>query len=387
MTPTLLPWGLLTDRVGERIVLPLGLATGAVALACAGIARGFEQLVLLLVAAGALSASVNAASGRAVMQWFDPSERGLALGIRQANVPLGGLCRRSRPAAARRHRRPRLGVLAARRRLRGRSARRRGPPPRAGARTDAQPAAVLASPSRPLRQRSLWLISWGSGLVVVGQIATMSFTVLFLQRRARLLDRRRRARARRRAGARAASSGSPRATGRTLRRQDRAAAPARARGVGDARTGRASSPGARLGPRSGARPGRRDRAVLERALLRRGRRDRRYRGRAAPPIGLQQTFLGIAGIVAPIGFAALVSATSWRVAFLVAALFPLAGWAVIRPSRTAKRPRVRAPLTSSTPVTRTRGRATRRAARRHSARPTTRRRPRAAQTARRSPPP
>src|SRR4051812_32033209 len=91
MTPTLLPWGLLADRVGERVVLPLGLAPAAVALACVGITRSYEALILLLVAAGALSAGVNAASGRAVMQWFAHSQRGLALGIRQANVPLGGL--------------------------------------------------------------------------------------------------------------------------------------------------------------------------------------------------------------------------------------------------------------------------------------------------------
>src|SRR4029077_9480491 len=58
MTPTLLPWGLLTDRIGERIVLPLGLSTSAVALACIGLASGLAQLVLLLVAAGALGASV-----------------------------------------------------------------------------------------------------------------------------------------------------------------------------------------------------------------------------------------------------------------------------------------------------------------------------------------
>ena len=45
----------------------------------------------LLVATGLLSASANAASGRAVMHWFAPSERGLALGIRQSSVPLGGL--------------------------------------------------------------------------------------------------------------------------------------------------------------------------------------------------------------------------------------------------------------------------------------------------------
>ena len=48
-------------------------------------------------------------------------------------------------------------------------------------------------------------------------------------------------------------------------------------------------------------------------------------------IGLQQTLLGVAGIVAPIGFATLVAAATWRIAFLVAALFPLAGWAVIHP--------------------------------------------------------
>ena len=34
---------------------------------------------------------MNAATGRAVMGWFDTSERGLALGIRQAAVPVGGL--------------------------------------------------------------------------------------------------------------------------------------------------------------------------------------------------------------------------------------------------------------------------------------------------------
>ena len=37
-----------------------------------------------------LGAGVNAASGRAVMAWFGADERGLALGIRQMAVPLGG---------------------------------------------------------------------------------------------------------------------------------------------------------------------------------------------------------------------------------------------------------------------------------------------------------
>src|SRR4029453_15918332 len=43
----------------------------------------------LLFLASAMGASVNAASGRAVMQWFSVEERGLALGIRQTAIPLG----------------------------------------------------------------------------------------------------------------------------------------------------------------------------------------------------------------------------------------------------------------------------------------------------------
>jgi sugar phosphate permease len=88
---TLLPWGLAADRYGERLVLALGLAGSAVCLVGAADAGSFEVLFGLLVVAGATGASVNSASGRAVMFWFSPRERGLALGIRQTAVPLGAL--------------------------------------------------------------------------------------------------------------------------------------------------------------------------------------------------------------------------------------------------------------------------------------------------------
>ena len=45
--------------------------------------------VALLVLAGIGAASVNAASGRLIMGWFDVDERGLAMGIRQTAQPLG----------------------------------------------------------------------------------------------------------------------------------------------------------------------------------------------------------------------------------------------------------------------------------------------------------
>src|SRR5205823_372530 len=56
----------------------------------APLTKSFAELLGVLVLTGALGASINAASGRAVMGWFAPDQRGLALGIRQASVPIGG---------------------------------------------------------------------------------------------------------------------------------------------------------------------------------------------------------------------------------------------------------------------------------------------------------
>src|SRR5262249_11669679 len=88
---TVLAWGLAADRYGERPVLVLGLLASAASLFGAAFAPGFGVLLALLALSGATGASVNAASGRAVMQWFGPTERALALGIRQTAVPAGGL--------------------------------------------------------------------------------------------------------------------------------------------------------------------------------------------------------------------------------------------------------------------------------------------------------
>ena len=90
MLPTLLPWGLLADRIGERAVIAVGLGGAGVAIAAVPLTKSFGALVGLLVLTGALGASINAASGRAVMGWFGADQRGLALGIRQTAVPIGG---------------------------------------------------------------------------------------------------------------------------------------------------------------------------------------------------------------------------------------------------------------------------------------------------------
>ena len=55
------------------------------------------------------------------------------------------------------------------------------------------------------------------------------------------------------------------------------------------------------------------------------------RARSGAAIGLQQTFLSAGGIVGPVAFAAVVHHYSWRLAFALAAVSPLIGYAVLSP--------------------------------------------------------
>ena len=86
---TLILWGSATDRFGERPVMVVGLAGAAAFLWIAAGQRDPVVVGALLVAAGAAGASVNAASGRAVLSWFPARRRGFAMAVRQTSVPLG----------------------------------------------------------------------------------------------------------------------------------------------------------------------------------------------------------------------------------------------------------------------------------------------------------
>jgi MFS family permease len=98
MVLTLVVWGALADRIGERFVI--GGGTLLAGLAAAGAAtvsptasgsslRGYLVLGCFFLLAGMASASANAASGRLVVGWFPKNRRGLAMGIRQMSQPLG----------------------------------------------------------------------------------------------------------------------------------------------------------------------------------------------------------------------------------------------------------------------------------------------------------
>jgi sugar phosphate permease len=89
MVFTLIGWGYLVDRIGERIVLTAGSALTAVGAYGAASVHSLVAVGAFLFVGGMAAASCNSASGRLVTGWFPPHHRGLAMGVRQAAQPLG----------------------------------------------------------------------------------------------------------------------------------------------------------------------------------------------------------------------------------------------------------------------------------------------------------
>lgn len=89
MVVTLIAWGWIVDRVGERFVLTVGSALTAAAGFAAAAADSLPTIGVFLFLGGMAAASSNVASGRLVVGWFPPHRRGLVMGIRQTAQPLG----------------------------------------------------------------------------------------------------------------------------------------------------------------------------------------------------------------------------------------------------------------------------------------------------------
>lgn len=89
MMCTLVLWGLVVDRRGERFALLSGLVVTAAGGAVATLAGEPWPMAAALALAGIGAAATNSASGRVVVGWFPPERRGFAMGIRQTGQPLG----------------------------------------------------------------------------------------------------------------------------------------------------------------------------------------------------------------------------------------------------------------------------------------------------------
>ncbi|TML55722.1 MAG: MFS transporter [Actinobacteria bacterium] len=319
---TLLPWGLLADRVGERIVLALGLGTCALALVGAAEASGFGALLVLLGLAGAAGASVNAASGRAVMYWFPAAERGLALGVRQTAIPLGGfIAAIALPALGVKDGLLLLALMAAAGGIFG-----------VAVIHDPEGTEDILQPRRlgeTLRDGRLWLLCSGSSFYLVAQLAITGFVVLFLydergfsHGQAALVL----------AGVQVLAAAFRIGGGRWSDRVGSRVGPLRLVGLASSAT--LGLVAALVGAPAG---------VLVAALVLAGGFAMAWNGlsftaaaelagraRSGAALGMQQSALAATGAAVPPIFAAVVGATSWRAAFAIAAAFPLAGVALLR---------------------------------------------------------
>ena len=324
---TLVPWGVLTDRVGERPVLTGGLAGTAAALVGAALVGSFEALLAFLLLAGMLGASATGASGRAVMGWFARRERGLALGIRQMALPLGGaLASVALPWAA-----GIGGVRAALLGLAGLSLvaalaalvwMRDAPPPPPGI-----PAPTGPTPTRDPRA---WRLGAASGLLVVGQSALLGFVVLFLVDERGLT-------AGLAAGALAAlqlgGAFARLAVGRRSDLEGLRIPLLRRIAVADAvllaaLAALAQGPGVLLYPVlavAGVT------AMCWNGLAFTAAAELAGRRRAGTAVSLQNTIVSVGGALAPAGFGLLVAATSWTLGFAVCALAPALAWLALAP--------------------------------------------------------
>lgn len=179
MVTTLIAWGYVVDRIGERIVLTAGSALTAAAALAAAMVDSLPAVGALLFLGGMAAASSNSASGRLVVGWFPPHQRGLVMGVRQTATPLGvGLGALVIPRIAETH-----GVSAALlfpAAVCGLSAVAclfgvldPPRPPRAEA-----PAEVLANPYRG--SGVLWRIHAASVLLVIPQSVLWTFTLVWL---------------------------------------------------------------------------------------------------------------------------------------------------------------------------------------------------------------
>jgi sugar phosphate permease len=85
------PAGWLTDRLGVRRTLALGQALTGAAVTLAAAGASLPGILACLTVAGFGFSVANPATGRAVMEWFPPRQRGLAMGIKQTGLTLGGV--------------------------------------------------------------------------------------------------------------------------------------------------------------------------------------------------------------------------------------------------------------------------------------------------------
>jgi sugar phosphate permease len=320
---TMLLWGIVADRIGERAVIALGQAGAAAALVWSAYTSSFATLVVALSVAGALGAGVNAASGRAVMAWFGEEERGLALGIRQMAVPLGGAVAAGALPALNAHVSLRAAFI-------GLAAASIAAAIVGAVLLRAEPSEDHSILARPLRDPRVWRICIASTFYVTTQLSLLGFFVVFLHDRRGVSTA---VAAGAFAGTQVLGGIARIAAGRWSDRIRMRIVPLRQVALGVAVTvgGSAALVDAPVWIVIPALVVAGTFALAWNGLSFTAAAEAAGRARSGAALGLQQTFLSAGAIVAPIGFAAIVHHGSWQLAFALAAASPLVGYALLSP--------------------------------------------------------
>jgi sugar phosphate permease len=271
---------------------------------------------------------VNSASGRAVMHWFRPDERGLALGIRQTAIPLGGLvvaivlpglaaAGGSEAAFLFLAACSAVGALVGGLVLRGR---------------DGADELEVESVVRMLRDGRLWRLSLGSALYLYAQVAVIGFGVLFLHDEhglsasdAALVI----------AAAQILAIGFRIGAGRWSDLLGSRVVPMRRAGLALAAAlvltaALADGPLWLLVPAVALAGGL---SMAWNGLSFTAAAELAGSARSGAAIGFQQSVLSGLGVLAPVVFATSVSSMSWTAAFVVAGVLTMVGWGTLRPLR------------------------------------------------------
>jgi sugar phosphate permease len=315
---TLLPWGVLSDRAGERFVIAGGLAAGSLTMFAAAGVDGYAALLIWMTLAGMLGSSAIAASGRAVFGWFPRDERGLALGLRQTAVPVGAaLASFTLPPLA-----ISSGVDAALYALAGLML--------AAAVASAiwlrdGPRVESAAPPAPdaVRDPRIWRLSAASSLMIIGQVGLTSLLVLYLytERDWSAAD------AAVALGAVQVGAAVARVTaGRWSDMRDERIEPFRRLAT---LAGVLLLAGAVLGPPALLAGG--VAAMSWNGLSFTAAAEISGRRQAGTAMGIQNTAMRVVAAGVPVGLGALASAVSWSLAFIVMGIAPLIARALLGP--------------------------------------------------------
>jgi sugar phosphate permease len=324
---TLVPWGMAADRFGERAVLVVGIGLCGGALLLATQAHSFWALFACLFATGLAGASVHSSSGRAVMSWFPARQRGLALGIRQTAIPIGGFAvSLFIPPIEHAFGIPwafgALGAACLAAAVIGGLVLREGAP---------DDDAVHIGPA-PLRDTRVWSLAAGSALVVAPQMCVVGFAVLFLHDRRGLSPG---AAAGVLAAIQLCGIGARIGAGRWSDVAGDRIAPLRAIALASAVLTFVTAllVGAPLWLLVPSLVATGVFAMSWNGLAFAAATEIAGRARSGAAIGLQQTVLNAVGAAYPPLFGVLVAATSWGWGFASIALLPLAGRHVLRALR------------------------------------------------------